>query len=205
MRILIERGLDLDLAPLLNEALAGLPRGFETEGVAAELLDYMLERLKAYYGDQGIPVDAFEAVRALGISRPADIHRRLEAVEAFRRLPAAESLTAANKRIANILRKAPGESGAGDAVDPSQLTDEAEQSLFAGLQAAQAAVAGALDGADYRAALNHLAELRQPVDRFFDEVMVMSEDPGLQRNRLNLLRALQAEFFKVADIARLQG
>lgn len=205
LRILIERELDLDLAPIVGDALAGLPKGFETDGVASELLDYMLERLKAYYSEQGIPVDAFEAVRTLGVTRPLDMHRRLEAVQAFRQLPAADSLTAANKRIANILRKAPAGTDLDQGVDASLLHDEAERDLFAGLQATRAATADALDQGDYRAVLTHLAELRQPVDRFFDEVMVMAEDPQLQQNRLSLLRALQAEFLKVADIARLQG
>jgi glycyl-tRNA synthetase beta chain len=130
-----------------------------------------------------------------------DFDRRLAAVQTFARLEQAESLAAANKRIANILRKAGDPSGL--SIDKKRLHDDAELALFSALNAAQEKVAPLLKVRSYAGVLNELADLRDPIDRFFDEVMVMADDDAVRENRLALLAALRALFLNVADISRL--
>ena len=157
--------------------------------------------MRAWYLDRGMAVEIFESVRA---GRPASLHDfdlRLEGVSAFVELPRAESLAAANKRIANILRQS-GEDGFG-AVDAARFEDGAERALHAALGAAKADVEPVMRQRDYAAALRRLAELRDPVDRFFDDVMVMTDDTAVRRNRLALLAELRELFLAIADISRL--
>ncbi|WP_297528128.1 glycine--tRNA ligase subunit beta [Thiohalobacter sp.] len=202
LRILIECELDLDLEQLLAEAAATLPGALDAGAAVPAVFEFMLDRLRAYYLDAGIRPQVFDAVRARRPTRPLDFARRVQAVEAFLALPEAESLAAANKRIANILRKA------GDRipeqVDPDRFTETAEQTLWERLSALRSEVEPLLAAGDHAAALVRLAALRPEVDRFFDEVMVMAEDADVRANRLALLRQLQALFLQVADIALLQ-
>jgi glycyl-tRNA synthetase beta chain len=202
LRILVEKGIDLDLREALALALAQFPAGTLAEDTVDRTLAYSIERFRAWFEDEGIPAGTFRAVAALGISRPLDIHRRVHAVHAFSALPEAEALAAANKRVANILAKA-GADRQG-VVDPAQLTEAAERALWEALGTAGNASAARLAEGAYREALAELAALRAPVDRFFDDVMVNAEEPGLRRNRLALLQTLRQYFLGVADISLLE-
>lgn len=200
LRIVIECGLDLDLVQLLEQARQAHGDIARPE-VTAQVFDFMMERLRAYYADQGIAHDVFDAVLARRPTRPHDFDRRLQAVTAFRELPEAESLAAANKRISNILKKVEG--ALPDAVDSSALVEPAEQTLLAAVEALRAEVTALFDGGDYEAALKRLASLREPVDSFFDKVMVMAEDARLRDNRLALLNGIYQLFLRAADLSRL--
>lgn len=200
LRILIERELSLDLRALLTEARAGF--GVLKDEPAPPVCAYVLERLRAVYEEQGIPAEVFLAVMARAPTVPLDIDHRVQAVDHFRRLPEAMALAAANKRVANILAKsevAPGEGR----IDPERFVEPAERALFEALGERQAAIAPLLARRDYTAALTALADLRAPVDAFFDTVLVNAEDPALRANRFALLAALQALFWEVADISQL--
>ncbi len=204
LRTYIERGLEGDLVDHLRLACAQLEGRLPVpEDLVERLYDFMMERLRAYYLEQGVLPDTFEAVLARRPTRPFDFHRRLEAVGLFRELPEAESLAAANKRIANILRQAEGRGETIGEVDPERLVEPAEQALYRELTALEAEQARLIEAADYGAALARLAALRAPVDRFFDEVMVMAEDPRLRANRLALLARLRRHFLDIADVSRL--
>lgn len=203
LRILIEKQLDLDLKQLLKQAAAGYPKGLAAGKAIEPVLGFVTDRLRAYYQDQGIRPDVIEAVTALRPGRPVDMDRRIRAVAAFRQLPEAQSLAAANKRIGNILRKVEGRLP--DKVKPELLEAPAEQKLYEALTALDAEVTRQLQAGEYEPALQRLATLREAVDTFFDEVMVMDEDAGLRNNRIALLNRLHGLFLRVADISRLQG
>jgi len=220
-RTLIEAPLSIDFAALLREALellpesalaAGLPKakdgkvplldaGARRAGLAADIQDFIFDRLRAYYADQGFGAEAFEAVRALAPSDLTDFDRRLHAVVEFAKLPEAQALAAANKRIGNILRQAgAGESGELDAL---LLEAGAEQILADALGEAEADAAPLAKARDYVGLLKRLAALREPVDRYFDDVMVMVDDMATRTNRLRLLGRLRGLFLRVADISVL--
>jgi glycyl-tRNA synthetase beta chain len=202
-RILIETPVSLDLRALLGTAAAQLACKVDATRAADEVLEYSLERLKGYYQDRGIPADSVEAVLATGGTMPSDIDRRVQAVEAFRSLPEAAALAAANKRIRNILRKSGQDLGA-LTVSPELLVDPAERRLSARVAEATQAVAPMQARQDYTGVLKALAGLRADVDAFFDAVMVMADDHELRRNRLVLLGSVEALFLSVADISVLQ-
>ncbi len=201
LRIVLEQKLDLDLAELAKIAVAAQPVG--TEDTAREVLDYVMERARAYYADHGYAAELFDAVLATGVSRPLDFDARMAALAAFGRLPEAESLAAANKRIANILRKS--ESPASAAIDATLLQEPAERALHAALEALSADVTAALAARHYDAALTRLASLRPSVDAFFTDVMVNADDAALRANRLALVARVRALFSGVADLSRLPG
>lgn len=202
LRILIETPLALDLKELLDFTAEELRAKVDAGSAAGEVLEYCMERLRGYYQEQGIGVDVVEAVLATGATVPSDIDRRIHAVQAFRGLPEAEALTAANKRIRNILRKS--EEEIPTRVETTGLQDEAERRLAERVQTMRAAIRPLLEGQDYEGVLKALASLRVEVDAFFDQVMVMVEDPAVRRNRLALLGSLEGLFLGVADISRLQ-
>lgn len=204
LRVLIERRLDLDLRRLLDAAVAGYELAFEPGGVADQVFDFMLERLRAYYMDAGVALDVFEAVRVRRPVRPLDFHRRVQAVSGFLKRPEAASLTAANKRIRNLLRQAGG-APAGSGEDSARYREAAERELAQRVAALEGELAGAFEAGDYDRALAALAGLREPVDRFFDQVMVMVEDEALRGARLRLLKRLNDLFLRVADLSRLPG
>ncbi|HET6602890.1 MAG TPA: glycine--tRNA ligase subunit beta [Xanthomonadaceae bacterium] len=217
-RTLIEGAVDLDLPTHLELAVEALaPAAWATPSgavdpavgdlrsermrMAAELYDFVLDRLRGYYGDQGVPVERFEAVASVRPASLYDFDRRLRALGEFVKLPEAEALAAANKRIRNILRKA-GEP-VPDRVETGLLTEEAERALQAAVLAAEADTAAALASRDYVAVLSRLAQLKPVVDAFFDHVMVMAEDAAVRGNRLALLRRLSDRFLAIADISQL--
>ena len=222
LRIAIEHSLELDLSHLIERA-ADLVyedmRRVAAEGgksmvggravpdpLVAEVYDYVFERLRAYYleGESGraLTTEMFDAVLANRPASPLDFDARLRALETFLMLPDAASLAAANKRIANILRKA-GE--APRTIDDDRLIDPAERILAEQVAAIERLVAPLREEREYTEMLRKLAVLRPAVDRFFDDVMVMAEDPALRANRLALLSRLAAMFLGVADLSRLPG
>ena len=203
LRILIEGELDLDLRDLLELGAENLRNKVDAAGAVEDAFDFMLDRLKAYYLDRGVRFDVFDAVVALRPSRPLDFDRRIRAVSEFLVLPESESLSAANKRIRNILRKS--EEAIPGSVDDSLLEAGPEQALADRVEAIADQVTPMLDRGEYEPALQALAGLREDVDAFFDEVMVMAEDEALRRNRLALLKRLGDLFLRAADISRLHG
>ncbi|OOG65313.1 glycine--tRNA ligase subunit beta [Rhodanobacter sp. B04] len=225
-RTLIEGALELDLRGSFVEALELLPEGALAAGLKPgkdgkppvlhagerrailldELYDFVLDRLRGYYAEQGFDNAQFEAVLAVQPRSLADFDRRLRAVAEFGRRPEAASLAAANKRVANILRKQAEEAGApaiGREVDPAHFEADAERELAVALAAAKQDTAGALAAGDYTAVLARLSQLQAPVDAFFDSVLVNADDPAVRANRLALLGQLKAQFGAIADIALL--
>ncbi len=203
LRILIEGGHDLDVEALLARAAAGYADFPGASACVPEVVDFILERLRAYYSERGVAPDVFEAVRACRPTRPADFDRRVRAVTVFRALPEAASLSAANKRLRNLLRQA--EHAGGGAVDEARLETEEERALYEARGRVEAEVEPLLATGDYERALRVLATLRTPVDAFFEAVMVMVPDTALRANRLALLESVGALFLRIADISRLQG
>jgi glycyl-tRNA synthetase beta chain len=206
LRICIERQLDLDLQALIAAALAALPFDVAPE-TATEVYDYVMERLRAYYleGDGGFTVtpEMFDAVLVARPGSPVDFDARLRALSQFLGLPDAQSLAAANKRIANILRKT--DESVGEQVDAELLIDPAEQILAEQVDAMARRVEPEFAARRYTEALQQLAALRPAVDSFFDSVMVMADDAALRRNRLALLGRLRGLFMHAADLSRLPG
>ena len=204
VRILIEGGLDIDLKALIAKAVEQQPKGkIENDVLAAELYAFISDRLKRYFLDRdaGLAVETFEAVMVREPESLLDFDRRLAAVQTFARLEQAESLSAANKRIANILRKAGDPDGL--QIKKKLLQHEAEQALFNAVENAREKVGPMIKARSYAEALNALADLKDPVDHFFDEVMVMADDEAVKNNRLALLSDIRALFLDVADISRL--
>ena len=207
LRLLIEGRLDLDLKHLLSEAAQAYQRSPTQEldiddKTIARVFDFMMDRLQGYYFEQGFGADEVASVMASNPTRPCDFDRRLRAVSKFRQLDAAANLAAANKRIRNILKKADRDRTTD--FDLALAKDPAEQALANKLQALEDSVRAGFDKAQYENGLGQLASLKEPVDRFFDEVMVMVEDDSVRENRLALLSKLQNLFLQVADISYLQ-
>jgi glycyl-tRNA synthetase beta chain len=206
LRILIETPLPLDLKTLIERSAASFPAAIGAPAVVDEVLGYCLERLSGYYQEQGIAADRIEAVLslppALKPTRPAEIDQRVRAVEAFSQLPASAALAAANKRIANILKKAPASARHFNA---AALHEAEEQALAAALDAVAGELEPRLASGDHAGALVALAGLREPVDAFFDAILVMAEDPQVRDNRFALLERLQQLFLRIADIAKLHA
>lgn len=200
LRIIIERRLDLDLHDLLATAQQALEGKLEQPEQVFDALDYALDRLQGYYADQGIDRRVVDAVMARRPTRPLDFDNRVHAVSAFVELPQAEALAAANKRIQNILKKA---EAVGEAVDESLLEAGAEAELFAALQRAETEVQPLYARGDYAAGLKALAALREPVDAYFDQVMVNVDDERLKLNRLALLQRLGGLCAEAADLSLL--
>jgi glycyl-tRNA synthetase beta chain len=218
LRILIETGVALDLRELIRVALDSVTAQLmrvqegtvpfseaEKGTVPDEIYDYMMERLRAWYleSNAGMTTEMFDAVLDTRPASPLDFDDRLRALEAFLKLPGAASLAAANKRIANILRKT-GEQPS-PRVDPSLLTDPNERALAASLEELRQDVERLVTARRYTEALTKLAALRPAVDAFFDQVLVMAEDPRVRANRLALLAALQRMFLHMANLSRLPG
>ena len=204
LRILIERDLALDLKELLGIAAEILETKVKAKAVVDEVFEFVMERLHAYYAERGITPDVFDAVASRKPTQPTDFDRRIEAVNIFHKLPEAASLAAANKRIANILRQAT-EAGESNNIDTQLLTEEAEKRLYEHLQELTDDVQPLFDQGDYTTALRKLAVLREPVDTFFDHVMVMAENENIRSNRIALLSRMRALFLRAADFSRLQS
>ena len=206
LRIMLERNIDLNLVDVLSYCNAQLDIGKRAKLSGIELekqvLTYTLDRFKSWYKEKGLPAEVFLSVAALKLGNPLDIDARVSAVHRFTLLPEASSLAAANKRVSNILTKQLAHS---DVVplNTALLQEEAEKQLSDSLNSLETLIAPLLANRDYNAVLEKLAELKQPVDQFFEDVMVMAEDMELRQNRLALLDKLHKLFINVADISLL--
>jgi glycyl-tRNA synthetase beta chain len=200
LRTVIENRLDINIEALINVSLSLYTHAFDREATAILVTDFVFERLKSYCLDQGYSADEYDAVMAVQCATPLDFMKRLQAVKTFRKLPEAESLASANKRIINLLKK----TDTAPAASVSMLVEPAEKQLLAAAQLSAEAIQPLLAERDYQAALNHLASLKNDVDAFFDQVMVMTDDLDLRANRLALLSMLSKQFLACADISRLQ-
>ena len=201
LNILVKGELNLDLRELLQVATDQHQNLPKADGLVEDVLTYMLDRFRAWGQDEGISAEMYLAVRARPVTKPLDFARRLRAVKAFAQREKATALAAANKRVSNILSKQ--EHDGSTQVAPSLLQEAAEKALFEAVTGSQQQVAPLFAAGDYQQALDALATLREPVDAFFDQVMVMADDDAIRRNRLALLASLQALFLEVADISQL--
>ncbi len=201
LRIIVEKNLPLDLEDLVKKSAALFGDKLTNQNVVADVVDFMLGRFRAWYQDEGIAVDVIQAVLARRPTRPADFDARVRAVSHFRTLDSAEALAAANKRVSNILAKADAAIGE---INLTACVEPAEKALAEAVLALRTEVQPLIAQGDYTAVLDKLANLRVPVDSFFDNVMVNAEDPTLRQNRLAILNTLQGLFLQVADISVLQ-
>ena len=201
LRIIVEKNLPLDLEDLVKKSAALFGDKLTNKNVVADVVDFMLGRFRAWYQDEGIAVDVIQAVLARRPTRPADFDARVRAVSHFRTLDSAEALAAANKRVSNILAKADAAIGE---INLTACVEPAEKALAEAVLALRTEVQPLIAQGDYTAVLDKLANLRAPVDSFFDNVMVNAEDPALRQNRLAILNTLQGLFLQVADISVLQ-
>ena len=208
-RTLIESGFELSLKELLEraaQAIGPLPAGKDGATASAdpaELYDFILDRLRGYYADKGVPAAHFNAVAELRPASLADFDTRIAAIGTFAALPEADALAAANKRIGNILKKA--DIAIPEATDPALFAEDAERALGEAVEAALAETDGPLRQHDYVRVLERLAQVRPQVDAFFDQVMVNAEDPAVRGNRLALLKRLADRFGAVAAIGHLSA
>jgi len=198
-RTLIGAGAEIDLIGLLEDAAKACAHAGVAD--AEELYVFVVERLRGHYAELGVSAQVFDAVAVLKPRVLADFDQRIGAALAFSTLPEAAALAAANKRIGNILKKLTGP--APSAIDPELFESDAETALFSAYEAAHADTQELLASRAYTPMLKRLAVLREPTDRFFDGVMVMTDDLPRRANRLGLLAALRALFVRVADISLL--
>jgi glycyl-tRNA synthetase beta chain len=223
LRTLIENNLTLDICKVIEFSLSLFTHSFDVAATETAVIDFVFDRLKGYCLDKGYSADEFDAVITLKPTDPLDFMQRLAAVKAFRQLPEAASLAAANKRIRNILKKSA--SSAADTVGKLVETPKSNELHFLGHRGLSATIeltpieftlldsaklsavdiAPLLAQRDYRATLTRLAALREDVDAFFDNVMVMCEDEQLRAHRLALLNMLSEQFLTCADISKLQS
>jgi glycyl-tRNA synthetase beta chain len=201
LRILIEKKLALPLSALVGLAFQAFNGVDATKPVPEDLANFLYERLRAHLRDQGYTANQIEAVLAQRPERIDLVPDQLAAVRAFESLPEADALATANKRIVNILRKS--ESDAAAAVDRGRLADGPEHDLWQAFQHLTPVVDEHCANGDYTEALKALAAAKPAVDRFFDDVMVMADDPAIRANRLALLRGIAATMNRVADLSKL--
>mgnify|MGYP006152385661 FL=1 len=201
LRILIEKQLDLDLVEAVGFAIKQFGDKIKADGLAPQVQDFIFDRLRARYEDEGVEVAVYQAVRAVSPTSPLDFDQRVQAVQAFRALPQAAALAAANKRVSNLLSKAEGQVAA--SVEAHHFDNPSEFALNAAIQQAEHAVRPLAAGRQYNLALSQLANLREPVDAFFEAVLVNAEDPAVRANRYALLAKLRGLFLGVADISVL--
>jgi glycyl-tRNA synthetase beta chain len=200
LRTLLEKRLPLAISELLGEAATVFEYQAGFKNPAAEVTAFMLDRLRGMLRERGFTPNEVEAVLAQNPDRLDDIVQRLEAVQAFAALPESASLAAANKRITNILKKTEAAIGT---VSQDLLQEDAERKLFAAITRVRPEVDAAFAAGDFTGTLKTLAQLRDDVDAFFNDVMVMADDLALRNNRLALLSMLHAMMNRVADISKL--
>jgi glycyl-tRNA synthetase beta chain len=199
IRMLIEKDVAIDLASLV--AVAKPASGEQITDASGALIEFIYDRLAGSLREQGFSAQAVDAVMALKPQRLSDVSKRLQAVRAFAELPESPALAAANKRIGNILKKAEGV--VSDVISSDLLQESAEQALYAAMQRCLPESSAQFAKGDLSASLQTLAALREPVDAFFNDVMVNADDPALKANRLALLQSLHQAMNRVADLSRL--
>jgi glycyl-tRNA synthetase beta chain len=204
LRMMIECQLPLDVQKLSIEAQANYFASEKTIQVQAsyQVFDFILERLRAYYQDQGLRYDVVDAVLACGPTSPLDADYRIRSLAGFRDQPDFISLASANKRIHNILKKA--EESFPTQPDPTHFSQAEEKQLYDQMETVRTLITPLVERGEYQPALQQLATLREPVDKFFDNVMVMADDVQVKQNRLAFLQTVRNLFLQVADISRLQ-
>jgi glycyl-tRNA synthetase beta chain len=202
IRIIIEKNLNLDIADLIAKSVELYQDKLSNQDVIKQVLEFVFGRYRAYYQDQNIAVDVIQAVLANAPSAPLDFDKRINAVTHFKTLAEAATLAAANKRVGNILVKFKGELF--EAFDLSLATETAETELAAAFSVVKTKITPLMVAKDYQNALTELAALKQPIDNFFDNVMVMADDEQVKTNRLTLLNEIRNSFFAIADISLLQ-
>ncbi|MEW8049141.1 MAG: glycine--tRNA ligase subunit beta, partial [Candidatus Thiodiazotropha sp.] len=202
LRIIREHSLTLDLKEILYTVSQSMVDKLTETGVVDEVYQFMMDRLRGIYIDLGVSIDLFQAVAEVEPSNLADFDLRIKAMSEFTKLPEADSLSAANKRIRNILKKSNEQLERH--ADPSLFQDEAERTLAYKLEELTPQAQPLFERGEYTQGLKILAGLKEPVDLFFDQVMVMTDDTSLRNNRLSLLKQLESLFLSVADISRLQ-
>lgn len=200
IRIAIEKELDLDIRPLVEFAAKLYADKLTNKNVVDDVVEYILGRFKAYYQEFGIGADVVQSVQATGVTNLYDFDKRIKAVEKFKTLSEAESLAASNKRVGNILAKAEGN----PEFSEDLLKEDAEKALYKAISDISAATEASYNEGNYAEALSTLSSLKEPVDNFFDKVMVNCEDAAVKNNRLALLRQLRNMFTHIADISLIQ-
>ena len=201
LRILIDKKLDLDLTEAVKFAVSAFGAKIKSAGLADQVLEFIFDRLRARYEDEGVDVATYLSVRALNPPSALDFDQRVQAVQAFRQLPEAAALAAVNKRVSNLLSKVEGT--VSTHVEARYFDNACEFSLFSAIQKADEAVQPMAAARQYNEALTRLASLREPVDAFFEAVMINAEDPSVRANRYALLARLRGLFLGVADISLL--
>jgi glycyl-tRNA synthetase beta chain len=202
IRIIIEKHLSLDIATLINHSIGLFGNKLVNNNTADMVIDFVMGRFRAYYEEQGISVDIIQAVLANKPTAPLDFEKRIKAVDHFKSLPAATALAAANKRVGNILAKFEGTLATN--FDNALATESTEKTLSEVFTKVSNTVAPLMANKDYQAALTELSTLKDAIDAFFDNVMVMADDEAVKINRLTLLNAIRSQFFAIADISLLQ-
>ncbi len=200
LRIIIERQLPVDLLACLEDAANAFPAAINARDNVDTVLQFVMDRLRTYYQDQGVSANLFDAVRSVGSTRPFDVHRRIEACLIFAKQPECDSLAAANKRVGNILKKADTDVSR---VDAALLQEPSEKALYDTLERVTEQAEACWEARDYSGYLTVLSQLREPVDTFFDDVMVMADDEAIRNNRLALLAQMRNAFLRVADVSLL--
>ncbi|PCI51674.1 MAG: glycine--tRNA ligase subunit beta [Gammaproteobacteria bacterium] len=201
IRIIIEKQLDLDLTTLINASINLFGDKLSNENTAENVFDFIMGRFRAFYQEQGVALDVIQAVLAKKPSAPLDFDKRIKAVSFFGELAEATTLAAANKRVGNILAKFDGQLYDGFKVELA--SEQAEKDLADVFQSISLKVVPLMTEKNYQAALSELAQLKTPIDTFFDNVMVMSDDEAIKINRLTLLNEIRNSFFAIADISLL--
>jgi glycyl-tRNA synthetase beta chain len=202
IRIIIEKALPLDLETLLDASLSLYGDKLSNANTKIDALDFILGRFRAYYKDQNVAIEIIQSVESLKPTRPLDFDQRIKAVEKFVALPEAKALSAANKRVQNILKKQ-DKTFVGETLNTELLIEAAEKELAKKVLEKETLLSPLFESGDYSAALLQLADLRESVDSFFDHVMVNTEDEALRNNRLLLLSKLSNLFYQAADVSAL--
>jgi len=202
IRIIIEKQLELDIVDLLAKSIALYGDKLINDDTQTQVIEFVLGRYKAYYQEKNINIDVIQAVLNNAPTAPLDFDKRIHAVSHFKQLPEAVNLAAANKRVGNILAKFEGKLF--DLVKPEYTCENEEKELLRVFKAVSEKVKPLTEAKSYQEALAELALLRDPIDRFFDNVMVMAEDDNIKTNRLTLLNDIRNSFLAIADISVLQ-
>lgn len=202
IRIIIEKSLAIDINDLIEKSISLYEDKLSNDNTQEQVIDFVMGRFRAYYQEQDIRVDIIQAVLAKKPTAPLDFEKRIKAVSFFSELAESQTLAAANKRVGNILAKFDGQLS--DGFDKQFASEAAEQTLAETFAAISAKIEPLVAKQDYQAALQELAQLKEPIDTFFDSVMVMADDEQVKVNRLTLLNAIRNSFFAIADISLLQ-
>lgn len=202
LRIIIEKKLSLDIKSLALLSVQSYGDKLSNDTVVDDVVNFVKGRYRAYYQEKGVAIDVIQAVLAVDANQPVDFDQRINAVSFFKSLPEATTLAAANKRVGNIIAKFDGELA--DSFNSELAVESAEMDLSKRFKGIEQTLAPLYESNDYQAILTALAELKQPVDEFFDSVMVMADDEQIKINRLTLLNDIRNSFYKVADISLLQ-